>query len=290
MHTHYRLKNIVGYKIPKQKCKLLIAKDFDSKEVDDCNANLDFVQTKEKNQTDSISDMPESAASSVSKGELKGRRYNLIAGPHEELCHLNENNGGIIKDSDIVQQTKKGETIHTALQLAKKIKPKINGKQIHVPKDYFKKMLDITDRPIRTIIKNKEDTGGFVTDHWGMHNHKRVDESVKDGIRRHFVSILRVEKFCTVENADADLKEKYENHTIEKDLPRTEKNHYISLILTAKRNCNPYKIYKLSQDDFFDLKELCSKVGSNFKNKTDHEVVKMRNIKIIIVEKVTHPL
>ncbi|KAJ8874157.1 hypothetical protein PR048_024999, partial [Dryococelus australis] len=47
---------------------------------------------------------------------------------------------------------------------------------------------------------------------------------------------------------------------------------------------NPYKVNKL-RHDFFHLKELSSKEGSNFKKNTGNKVVKMSDIKIIRVQK-----
>ncbi|KAF2896723.1 hypothetical protein ILUMI_09452 [Ignelater luminosus] len=75
----------------------------------------------------------------------------------------------------------------------------INGTPIRVCKLFFKSTLDITDRPIRTVIDKKSQVGGMVlTDLRGKHGkHRKLDHGIKDGIRRHINSIPRIESHYT---------------------------------------------------------------------------------------------
>ena len=69
----------------------------------------------------------------------------------------------------------------------------VEEKRVRVCKKFFKATLDINDRPIRTVIAKNE--MGFISkDFRGRHNkHKKLDASVKEGIKRHINTIPRIE-------------------------------------------------------------------------------------------------
>ncbi|XP_038221623.1 uncharacterized protein LOC119839431, partial [Zerene cesonia] len=69
----------------------------------------------------------------------------------------------------------------------------VDGQTIRVCKTFFRATLDINDRVIRTVIAKSED-GFLKQDMRGKHcNHKKVAESIRQGIRRHIESIPRME-------------------------------------------------------------------------------------------------
>lgn len=71
----------------------------------------------------------------------------------------------------------------------------IDGIHIRVCKSFFKSTLDITDRPIRTVISKRDEVGGMIApDFRGKHEkYHRLDANIKEGIRRHINSIPRIE-------------------------------------------------------------------------------------------------
>ncbi|XP_046665796.1 uncharacterized protein LOC124357786 [Homalodisca vitripennis] len=60
---------------------------------------------------------------------------------------------------------------------------------------------------------------------------------------------------------------------------------YISLIKTAKKTGNPYKVNELSHEDFLDFKDLWANIGCNSTVNVSGCTVAMNDIKIIKVEK-----
>lgn len=75
-----------------------------------------------------------------------------------------------------------------------------DGKQIRVCKKFFMATLDISSRPLRTVINKTSTTteASVAGDMRGKHgNHFKVPDAVKDGIRRHIESIPRIEShYC----------------------------------------------------------------------------------------------
>lgn len=73
-------------------------------------------------------------------------------------------------------------------------------KKIRVCKTYFKGTLAITDRPIRTVLHKKQQSvsGMIGTDLRGKHGkHRRTDDAIKEGVRRHIDSIPKIEShYC----------------------------------------------------------------------------------------------
>lgn len=69
----------------------------------------------------------------------------------------------------------------------------VNNINIRICKTFFKNTLSINDRTIRTVLSKLKD--GFVEkDKRGKHlNHKKLDLSIKDGVRAHINSIPRIE-------------------------------------------------------------------------------------------------
>lgn len=69
----------------------------------------------------------------------------------------------------------------------------VDGQTIRVCKTFFRATLDINDRVIRTVIA-KSENGFLKQDMRGKHNnHKKVAESIRQGIRSHINSIPRME-------------------------------------------------------------------------------------------------
>lgn len=60
---------------------------------------------------------------------------------------------------------------------------------------------------------------------------------------------------------------------------------YVRLILSAKKTGNPYKVTKLSYQDFVDLKTLSQQLGSNYNKTANNELTKTSLIKILKVQK-----
>ncbi|KAI8114695.1 hypothetical protein CVS40_12962 [Lucilia cuprina] len=60
---------------------------------------------------------------------------------------------------------------------------------------------------------------------------------------------------------------------------------YISLIATAKKTGRPYKLHKLSHNDFYDLKTLQEEWGHNFTTDVEKEKILWKDIEILKVEK-----
>ncbi|XP_073999030.1 uncharacterized protein [Rhodnius prolixus] len=75
----------------------------------------------------------------------------------------------------------------------------MDGIHIRVCKSFFRSTLDITDRPIRTVISKRDQVGGMIApDFRGKHEkHHRLDANIKEGIRRHINSIPRIESHYT---------------------------------------------------------------------------------------------
>ncbi|XP_030762052.1 uncharacterized protein LOC115886868 [Sitophilus oryzae] len=72
----------------------------------------------------------------------------------------------------------------------------IDGRRHRVCKTFFKSTLAISDRPIRTIIEKKTlCAGGMISSEMrGKHGkHHRVEDTIKNGIRRHIESIPKIE-------------------------------------------------------------------------------------------------
>lgn len=71
------------------------------------------------------------------------------------------------------------------------------NKKIRVCKTFFKNTLDISDRPIRTVME-KQVAGIFLADdNRGKHgNHSKTDESILNGIRAHIDSLPKLEIHC----------------------------------------------------------------------------------------------
>lgn len=107
----------------------------------------------------------------------------------------------------------------------------INGDRIRVCKIFFKSTLDITDRPIRTVIEKRNGVGGMISnDLRGKHgNHPKLDAGIKEGIRNHINSIPRIESHYTrarssrefIEGGKSlrDLHRDYVQQCIEKKAP-----------------------------------------------------------------------
>lgn len=79
---------------------------------------------------------------------------------------------------------------------------------------------------------------------------------------------------------------------IERNISRSLKSspiyvpeQYITLIRTAKKKGNPYKVHELNHESFFDIKKIADGVGSNFSSNEDREKLKMGDIKVVRVEK-----
>lgn len=68
----------------------------------------------------------------------------------------------------------------------------LNGR-IRVCKAFFKATLDINDRPIRTVILKKKETGVVEADLRGHNPHPTLPSEVKDGVRKHIESIPKIE-------------------------------------------------------------------------------------------------
>lgn len=61
-------------------------------------------------------------------------------------------------------------------------------------KQFFKATLDINDRPIRTALMKKNDTGFIAGDMRGKHGKQpTVDPEIKESVRRFINSIPRIE-------------------------------------------------------------------------------------------------
>lgn len=80
--------------------------------------------------------------------------------------------------------------------------------------------------------------------------------------------------------------------TIERNISRSLKSapiyvpeQYITLIRTAKKKGNPYKVHELNHENFFDIKKIADGIGPNYTTNEDREKVKMGDIKVIKVEK-----
>ncbi|KAJ8936102.1 hypothetical protein NQ314_012485 [Rhamnusium bicolor] len=75
----------------------------------------------------------------------------------------------------------------------------INGNHIRVCKLFFKSTLDISDKPIRTVIDKRNEVGGMISvDLRGKHGkNPKVDAGIKEGIRKHINSIPRIESHYT---------------------------------------------------------------------------------------------
>ncbi|KAJ8927493.1 hypothetical protein NQ314_020042 [Rhamnusium bicolor] len=59
-------------------------------------------------------------------------------------------------------------------------------------------MKDIDDRPIRTVISKRQDVGTVTPDLRTKHGHyPKLDESIREGIRKHIISIPRLESHYT---------------------------------------------------------------------------------------------
>lgn len=73
-----------------------------------------------------------------------------------------------------------------------------NNNRIRVCKSFFKATLSITDRPIRTVIEKRTESATVLTDLRGKHeNHKKLEESIREGIKNHINSIPRIESHYT---------------------------------------------------------------------------------------------
>lgn len=79
---------------------------------------------------------------------------------------------------------------------------------------------------------------------------------------------------------------------IERNISRSLKSapiyvpeQYITLIRTAKKKGNPYKVHELNHENFLDIKEIADSIGSNYSVNEDREKVKMGDIKVIRAEK-----
>lgn len=60
---------------------------------------------------------------------------------------------------------------------------------------------------------------------------------------------------------------------------------YMTLIRLAKTSGKPYEVYELNHENFFNLKDLASRIGTNFSKNINNESVKMSNFNIIKAEK-----
>lgn len=79
---------------------------------------------------------------------------------------------------------------------------------------------------------------------------------------------------------------------IERNISRSLKSspiyvpeQYITMIRTAKKKGNPYKVHELNHESFFDIKKIADAIGSNFSINEDREKLKMGDIKVVRVEK-----
>lgn len=108
----------------------------------------------------------------------------------------------------------------------------IGENKIRVCKTYFKGTLAITDRPIRTVLHKKlESISGMIsTDLRGKHdNHRKIDDAIKEAVRRHINSIPRIEShYCRKDSKKeyieggktvADLHRDYVKQCEENNLP-----------------------------------------------------------------------
>ena len=68
----------------------------------------------------------------------------------------------------------------------------LNGR-IRVCKMFFKATLDINDRPIRTVLVKKKETGVVESDLRGHNPHPTLPSEIKDGVRKHIESIPKIE-------------------------------------------------------------------------------------------------
>ncbi|CAG9769320.1 unnamed protein product [Ceutorhynchus assimilis] len=70
----------------------------------------------------------------------------------------------------------------------------VNSNRIRVCKKFFKATLDINDRPIRTTVMKKSDTGFLFQDRRGKHGKQPVvAPEIKDSVRRFISAIPRIE-------------------------------------------------------------------------------------------------
>lgn len=70
----------------------------------------------------------------------------------------------------------------------------VNKTRIRVCKTFFKATIDINDRPIRTALTKKTETGFVEGDMRGKHDkHPTVDPEIKDSVRNFIIAIPRVE-------------------------------------------------------------------------------------------------
>ncbi|KMQ85258.1 lish domain-containing [Lasius niger] len=152
----------------------------------------------------------------------------------------------------------------------------IDRHRIRVCKYFFKATLDINDRPIRTVI-SKIENGFTKEDLRGCHgNHRRLDESIKDGVRKHIDSIPRIEshylrtqttrEFIEGGKTIADLHRDYTEKCNAEGLPTAKLSMFARIFNTE---------YNLS---FFTLKkdqcELCTAFG-NAQNE-DKEALRLK--------------
>lgn len=81
----------------------------------------------------------------------------------------------------------------------------VNNKRIRVCKTFFKNTIDITDRPIRTILEKKGKEGFVTEENRGKHkNHKKIDDAIKEDIRKHIESIPKIESHYIRKNSTRD--------------------------------------------------------------------------------------
>jgi len=70
----------------------------------------------------------------------------------------------------------------------------LNETRFRVCKHFFKAILDINDRPIRTVISKRGIPTSLQTELRGKHTkHRTISDKLKNYVRQHIDSILRIE-------------------------------------------------------------------------------------------------
>lgn len=69
--------------------------------------------------------------------------------------------------------------------------------------------------------------------------------------------------------------------------PMYSPDSFIAAIKSARKNGQPYHVYEMSFEDFFDWKDVCTQMGLNITKNEDNELVKFSDIKILKIEKLS---
>lgn len=145
----------------------------------------------------------------------------------------------------------------------------INDVNVRVCKFFFKATLDISDRPIRTVIA-KLNEGFLQEDLRGKHgHHSKVDPAIKDGVIDHINTIPRIEshylraqstrEFIEGGKSLADLHRDNKNECIQRNVP------YANLTMYSRIFNNNFNI------SFFTPKKDMCDLCSSYNNATEEE-------------------